>query len=157
MLDSRDKQVGSSTYRVTQLGATQSLTTLLDLAKMLGPALGVVVDGAGGHSASFADLANAQVTGAVFARATEALFSRLDNVKVQEIINKMREKTQVDREGNGNFQNLAPIFDVHFAGKMGELFGWFRFALEVNYSDFLPLLADLGRRESPAAARAPAL
>ncbi len=156
MLESKDKQIGSNTFRVTPLGAKQSLPLLLDLAKIVGPALGIVIDAAGAGSKSFSDLANTKITGDVFGRAAEMLFSRMDNGKVQELINKLMERTQIDREGSGNFMQLGPVYDLTFTGKLSELFGWLRFALEVNYSDFLPLLASLGHRASTVDAPAQA-
>lgn len=143
-LESKDKTIGDHTYRVYQLPATQGLAMFMDLAKMVGPSLGVLIDAAKtekGGSASLSDLMGTNIQGDAFGTAMTALVDRFDTAKVQEMISKLREKTEVDISGAGNFVRLGSIYEVHFAGKIGGLLGWLRFALEVQFSDFLSSLA----------------
>lgn len=141
MLTSQDRQIGESIYRVHTLGATPSLDLLLELGRMVGPSLGILVDGL--ESGKLSEMLSAKLSGDAFGRALEGLASRMDTPKVQGMIAKLRAKTEVDVSGGGAFQQLAPVYEVHFAGKMSDLFAWFKFALEVQYGDFFALLGSL--------------
>lgn len=153
----QDKRIGETLYRVTELPATRSLDMLIGLFKMIGPALGVVMDGVDtAKRTSLADMLDAKLSGDAFARAAAELAARVNTPQVQDMIAKLRACTQYDPGGQGEtFRNMtAETFDMHFAGRMHELFGWLAFALEVQFGDFFGSLASLGGA-SPAGAPAP--
>jgi hypothetical protein len=146
---SQDRQIGDSTFKVYELPATQGLAMFMQLAKMVGPAMGVLVDAAKASTggASLANVLGASISGDVFGAAMESLATRLDEQQVQAMIAKLREKTEVDLSGSGNFVQLSQgLYDTIFAGKIMALLTWLRFALEVQFADFLPALASRAPR-----------
>lgn len=156
-LEAKDKTIGEHTYRVYQLPATQGLTMFMDLAKMVGPSLGVLIDAVKsekGGAASLSDLMGTSLQGDAFGTAIAALVERFDTAKVQDMISKLREKSEVDVSGSGNFVKLGAVYEAHFAGKIGTLLSWLRFALEVQFADFLSSLASRAPTAPSAASKA---
>lgn len=135
MRQANSRTIGQYTYDVRQLPATPAYLMLLDLAKMVTPsaAAGVAsIVGSGG----IAKAVDAELDGGFLMAAVEGLVDRLDNDKVQSIIQQLAAHTAV--VAGDKYVELSPQFEVHFAGRLGDMFRWLAFALEVNFSDFLP-------------------
>lgn len=149
-LKTEDREIAGSVYRVSQLKATKALGLLTELAKMLGPTLGILADAAGNEKGKLdlASIGNIKVGGDVFGRAVGALVERIDSARVQTLIKELAAVTEVAPEGSDKFLPLPGVFELHFAGRMGGLFKWLKFALEVQFSDFLSSLAEHGPQES---------
>lgn len=136
--DSNTKTIGGSTYEVFMLPATIGFDMFMDLARIVGPAIGVVFDGADLKDIeSVGDLA---FTGDVFEKAARQIFQAEEKETVKATIQKLAAHTQVDGK------KLSEVFETHFQGKIGKLSKWFVFALEVNFKDFLDVSrTSLGR------------
>ncbi len=127
--DSNTKTIGESSYEIFMLPATTGLDVFLDLARIVGPAIGVVFDGADLKELdTIGDLA---FSGDVFEKAARQIFQAEEKETVKATIKILAAHTHVDGK------KLGDTFEAHFQGKIGEMFKWLVFALEVNYSDFL--------------------
>ena len=65
-----------------------------------------------------------------------AVFMDLDEDKLEFVINKLAERTQVKQPG-GEFLSLSKQKEIIFAGGMEIMFQWLDKALEVNFASFL--------------------
>ena len=128
------RSVGEHVYEVRQLPATPAYLMFLDLAKMLAPSMAAGVAAVSGRG-SLAETLDAEIDGGFLVRAVEGLVERLDNAKVQAVIQQLANHTAVV-VGEGKLE-LGQQFEAHFAGRIGEMFKWLLFALEVNFGDFL--------------------
>ena len=160
-LQAQDREVKGAIYRVHQFKATKGLGMFLELAKMVGPSLGILVDGAAPGKDGKVDLASVmsmRISGDVFGKATEALFGRMDTARVQAMIAELAEQTYVNPEPSqgDKFVPLKSIYELHFAGKLGALFAWLKFALEVQFADFLSSLGTSALSESATPNASPA-
>lgn len=125
---SQKKVINEKTYEVFMLSATAGLDTFLDLARIAGPAVGIFLKGAGLKDLkSVGDLDLDKID---FEKMAIHLFKAEEKETITTIVAKLVEKTFVDGKP------LAPIYDMHFQGKIGELFKWLAFAMEVNFGDF---------------------
>jgi len=165
MIQHEEKQIGETTYRVTMLGAKAGRNLLVRLFKIAGPVLGELLEGLegtkdpkkgaelGGLGFSLGDLGMDAV-----ARALEELASRISEQEFAYLCDTLADRTEVVLEGGERVLRLSQVFDLHFAGKYRELFGWLAFALTVNYRDFFgdstggALLAGLMGKRAPTTA-----
>jgi len=131
--------IGEHTYEVRQLPATPAYLMFLDLSKMVAPSMAAGVASVAGGG-GLAQALEAELNGDFLLRAVEGLVDRLDNAKVQSIIQQLANHTAVVI-GERKLE-LAQQFEVQFAGRIGEMFRWLAFALEVNFGDFLSVLKD---------------
>lgn len=137
MLESKSKEISGSNYTVYPLKATKGLTMFVKLTKIVGPALGIVIDAAAGGKdgkINFAQLMSTKVNSDIFGRASEALVIRLDEGQIQAMVAELAEVTEIS--SGGKTMQLKSVYEAHFAGKMGMLFAWLKFALEVQFADF---------------------
>lgn len=131
--------IGDYRYRVTQLGVTQGLEVMAELAKMLLPGMGGMASGGLGKILQ-ADTGSQQ-----FAMAATKLAQAIDSAKVQKVVKVLAKTTAVFGEGFGDAGAPLDIhLEDHFAGRYGELVGWMKFALEVNYGNFFEGLKNSG-------------
>lgn len=112
MVETKEKDIQGTTYRVTQMDAVKGRKVVARLIKLLSGAA------EGGDSA----LAK------VFAAITEDDMDYFCDV--------FAANTDVGYEG-GKWPNLKSIFGLHFAGKYGEMMEWLLFCVEVNFGNFL--------------------
>lgn len=128
-LDAHRKRIDGVEYEVRMLPATRATKLLVKLGKMLGPAFAAIARGEGGI--------DREIDGALFAGAVSALFASADPDEVDAILKELAEVTLADGKG------LRPIYDIHFAGKIGRLMKWAAFALQVQYEDFFGALGSV--------------
>ena len=128
-LDAKRKTIDGVEYEVRMLSATRATKLLVKLGKMLGPAFVEIAKGEGGL--------DREIDGALFAGAVSALFASADPDEVDAILKELAEVTLADGKG------LRPIYDIHFAGKIGRLMKWAAFALQVQYEDFFGALGSV--------------
>jgi len=128
-LDAKRKTIDGVEYEVRMLSATRATKLLVKLGKMLGPAFAEIARGEGGL--------DREIDGALFAGAVSALFASADPDEVDAILKELAEVTLADGKG------LRPIYDIHFAGKIGRLMRWAAFALQVQYEDFFGALGSV--------------
>lgn len=130
----KEKTIDGLTFTVQQLPAMRSLKLMHRLGKTIGPALLKSLSGA--PSGATVKVGNINV--ADMADGVALLFDRLSADDAESIVRELFETTMVTE--NGQTFQLMPVFDNVLAGKMSTLFKAVRFALEVNYQDFLPAL-----------------
>ena len=124
-------QLGEHTYTVQQLPARPALKLFNKLARVATPALGKLMSG-GATKISELDTAN-------LGAALEALFERLTPEQQDQMTEELLQAALVDGAP------LWPQFNVHFQGRIAEVFQLLRFALKVNFGDFFKgLLAAAG-------------
>jgi hypothetical protein len=119
------RTIGEHTYRVTQLTALKSRALFVRLVKLLGPAV-VTVIGSG------VNVNRAQLGGLL-----SELFTRLSDDELAYFCNVLGACTEVLGPGGAVVIDSPAMIDVHFAGRLLDMFKWLRFALEVQFSDFL--------------------
>jgi len=129
--ESREKTIGGTCYRVLQLGAKDGRSMLVQLTKLLGPALANGLSGLGESKATEVESAMASALG----NALHDLALRLDDREVAAILDKLALSTELVL-GADHVPRLDKVFDDHFAGKYDELLQWAAFALEVNFGSF---------------------
>lgn len=120
---SKTKDIGGVSYEVFMLPPRVGMSMLVDIGKVVGPALGLV--NAGSEDGNENEM---------FMKVASTLISGIDKQTLNYVCDKLSEVTHV------NGMPLDKVFDSHFMGKMGSLFQWLVFALEVQYSDFLNAL-----------------
>ena len=126
-LDAKKQMIDGVEYEVRMLSATRGTKLLVKLGRMLGPAFAELARGEGGI--------DREIDGALFAGTVSALFASADPDEVDAILKELAEVTLADGKG------LRPIYDIHFALKIGRLMKWAAFALQVQYEDFFGALA----------------
>lgn len=125
---SKKKVIDGKTYDVYMLSATTGLTTFLRLVRIGGPAIGIAIKGVG--LKDLKSIGDIDLDKIDFEAIVRQVFQSEEEETILDITAKLAEKTFV--EG----QPLQPMYEMHFQGKMGKLFRWLTFALEVNFSDF---------------------
>lgn len=123
---SQSKTIDGVEYEVRMLPATEGQLMLTQIGRILGPAFSRAVAGEGGID---------QDISTVLASAIPALFAAAEPKEIDGILKKLAEVTLADGKP------LKPIYDVHFAGKIGSLAKWAGFSLRVQYADFFDALA----------------
>lgn len=148
--EAQAKQIKEWTYTVHQLPPKKALDLLMDLAKMVGPAFGMIVSDVG-NLKGVLDKDIGDIKTAFLGEAVKVLFSGLDKATVMRSIETLAEVTSVTTEGGqGAGANLKTIFDAHFQGNLGALMQWLPFALQVQYDDFFGGLGNVITLVSPA-------
>lgn len=104
------KQIGADTYEVTQMGAVKGSQVFVRLIRAIGPII-LAADKA-------SDLRDA--------------LAGLKEEDVDYLIKAFSPYTLVQGKGE-----LDKIFDIHFAGKYGDMFQWLWASVEVNFGSFL--------------------
>jgi hypothetical protein len=133
-METRERRIGSVTYRVTLLGAKQGTAMLVRLTKLLGPGAGSFILGVGrSEGEGEAALHSALALGV--GEALHELARRLREDEVAALLEELAKQTVVVKSTELELV-LADVYDEHFAGKYSELLQWARWALEVNFSGF---------------------
>lgn len=121
-----ERQIGEHVYRVTQLTALKGRALFARLIQFLGPAVAGAVS-----SGNLSSILNMDVGALVGMLADKFTDNELAYFCTQ--LGSCSEIVVEDRA-----QKLTnDIIDIHFGGKLLEMFKWMGFALEVQFSDFL--------------------
>ena len=87
---------------------------------------------------------------AAFGVGLSALVGDLDEKVVTDVLDELAGVTIVVEEDGGKERPLKPMLDLHFEGRIMEMFAWGKFALEVTYG---PLVESLkAKKKAPAQA-----
>lgn len=129
-IESHDKVIGATRYRVTQLGAKKGREMLVRLVKLAGPGLAAGLAGL--------SKADGKDTEAPMARAlSDALYDLATRLTVEEFNGITDELAKHTTIVLGDLEpRLSDKFDDHFSGKYDEMLRWAAFALEVNFKSF---------------------
>lgn len=128
MRNKNEKTIDGITLTVTQLPAMKSMKFFREVVDTFGPAL-----------TSLGDLSDGGDTDiAMFKPVIQSLMMSLSEEKLEMMTRKLLGDSLVLTEGKyiGLFAGEG-IFDVIFQGKVFTIFKFLRFALEVNYGDFI--------------------
>jgi hypothetical protein len=151
-IEAKERRIGASVYRITQLPAKRGRAMLVRFVRLFGPGAGAFVGGLGRGRAGFDG-----AVGLGIADAVHDLCTRLNEDDLSAISDQFAEYTVVVQSRDVE-RRLADIFDDHFAGKYDEMFAWLRACCEVNFSSFfagsslgaaLPRLMDLLSKYQP--------
>ncbi len=132
--ETQTKVISGCTYAVYMLPPRTANKMLIRIVKTVGPSLGVFLDeldddDAKGGLAALMD--NPKIDVAFISKVAKELCERLDENEIESMMDTLAKVSEV--EGTGN---LLKIFDSHFQGKIGELYAWFAFALQVQFGNF---------------------
>lgn len=151
---SDEREIDGFRYLVQQLPAGQGMKLLMDVGKVLGPALAALTGGESTSVESFLDRDLSKLRLDVVAKA---LFDDMDSDFVLSIINRLGGSSWVfiADEGGGTprkKQLTGPVFDVHFQGRLMAMLKWAKFSLEVQFGDFFGGITGLAAAPQPQAA-----
>lgn len=146
MREPQDTEIGGHVYRVSMLNTTRGWKLLLRVAKMVGPSIGIVVDGVGLSQTAAADegflqkLADKKLGDQFFAQAISKLTDSIYERDMEHVIKELAQATRVRWNRNGELSDFMPLagenFEVHFQGETGRMLQWLAFALKSQFSDF---------------------
>lgn len=129
-IEAKERRIGATTYRITQLPAKRGRAMLVRFVRLVGPGAGAFVGGMGRGKAGF-DAA----IGIGIADALHDLCTRLNEEDLSVICDEFATYTVVVKSHEIELQ-LSKVFDDHFAGRYDEMFQWLRACCEVNFASF---------------------
>jgi len=136
------RTIGDVTYRVTQLTALKGRALFARLIRFVGPSVAAAVG-----SGNVKSLLDMDVGGIL-----EQFSSRVTDEELGYFCDVLGSCTEIVGD-NGATQALnKSVFDIHFAGRLLDMFKWMGFALEVNFADFLSVLKRIQGERSTAPA-----
>jgi len=126
--------ISGDTYGVYMLPPRVANKMLIRIVKTVGPSLGLVVeelddDAVKGGLVGL--MKNPKIDGSFIAKVAQELCERLDEDQIEGMMDTLADVSEVEGKGN-----LLKAFDAHFHGKIGELYAWFAFALQVQFGNF---------------------
>lgn len=133
-----EKVIGDVKYIVRPLPTSVALKVMCRVLRMSAPAFG--------------DVASLREAASAVGKALSGLLSELDEDVVEYVCNEFAKVTVYSTE-HGREVQLAPVFEVHFTGKLVECLEWIRFAGEVTYGPLARRLAT--QAATPKVAEAP--
>lgn len=127
MIETKEKEIDGSVYRVTQLGSKAARRVFLRLSKLIVPALAQSIKGTENIPAIL-----------------ESLVQHLSDDDVDFVCEALASVTKVVDIGTNSkgdkfdsVNNLDKCFEEQFRGKTLQQFQWLAWAIEVNFADFL--------------------
>jgi hypothetical protein len=128
--------IEGKSYTMYMLPPMQSHNLLVDVVKMVGPALGPLMDTVFSEkSKSGEDVLEQELGSRFFERAAEKLFGGLDKAVFEKVVEAFKEVTHVDKKP------LAPIFDAWFSGDLATMYKWLMFGMKAQWGKSLSALA----------------
>ena len=128
-----EKIIDGERYTFCQLPPKRSLKLMMRILRIVGPTLGVAVDGVKGSvTGAGVDVQSLMAADIDLARIVAVLCERLDQNEVEAIVDDLL--SQTIHAGQGE---VSRKFDALFGGRLPHLFKVVYAALLVEYSDFL--------------------
>lgn len=134
-LDAERKVIDGKSFEVYMLPPMTSHDLLMDVAKMVGPALGPVLDKLFSGDRSKGEVLEQEIGAEFFTKAASALFSGLDKKVLSDVMRALREVTHVEGVP------LDGIFDIQFKGNLDSMYKWLFFGMKVQWGKSLSALA----------------
>jgi hypothetical protein len=141
-MDGKAREIEGHTYRVRMLDPMVASDLLVDIGKVIAPALGAIGGFALGEKDGVSKLLEGDgngsgetVVGSAFERGVVGFVDRLEKQKLREIVETMARATALV-VGPQEEPELWPLFNAHFGGRLVAMYKWLAFALEVQYADF---------------------
>lgn len=125
-----EKTIDGEKYTFCQLPPKRSLKLMMRILRIVGPTLGVAVEGA--RTGAGVDIGALLTTDIDVSRIVSALCERLDENEVEAIVDDLLSQTI-----HGGKGEVSRQFDVLFGGRLQHLFKVVYAALQVEYGDFL--------------------
>jgi hypothetical protein len=149
--DSQKITFGETTYEMFQLPPMESHDLLMDLTKMVGPAVGPLMDSlvsilSGSGVEAILDL---DLGAACFSQSTHSLFHELDKQVLRNTIKAFSKVTLVSGKGK-----LVDIFDAHFLGGLDEMYRWLAWGMRVQWGKSVRALVN-GMKDRSARLKPP--
>lgn len=135
-----EKMFAGRTFKMFMLPPLDSHDLLLDVAKMLGPSVGNVLDALlkqGDKELKLEQLLDMDLNGEFFAKISKQLFAALDKEIVRKVIASFRTVTHVDN------RPLDAVFDAIFTGKLGDMYQWLLWGMRVQWAGSFGALASV--------------
>lgn len=129
-IEAKERRIGATTYRITQLPTKRGRALLVRFVRLFGPGAGAFVGGLGRARPGFDG-----AVGLGIADAMLDLCTRINDEDLGIICDEFAEFTVVIVNRDVE-RRLKDIFDDHFAGKYDELLAWLKACCEVNFSSF---------------------
>lgn len=142
-LQTQDRTLGETTFRVTQVPGMDSIGLLARISKLLGPTFAELVRG----EKSLQKLMDEDVSG--LGGAIAAFFMDLDPAELQALCAEFAKHCQI-KVGEGYVPLEGTFFDTTFAGRMDLLLLWLGFCVQVNYASFFNAVVSLVASASAA-------
>lgn len=152
MREPQETEIAGHHYKVSMLQATRGWKLLLRVAKMVGPSIGIVVDGVGlseakpGGEGFLQRLADKKLGDQFFEQAIRTLTEAVGEKDLQHVINELAQMTKVRWQRNGELSDWMPLagdnFEIHFQGQPGLMLQWLGFALKSQFADFSDALGN---------------
>jgi hypothetical protein len=130
-LESKERRIGATTFRITQLPAKRGRAMLVRFVRLLGPGAGAFVGGLGRGKAPSLDFAAIVGVG----DAVHDICLRLSDEELGAICDEFATHTVVVQSREIELP-LTKVFDDQFAGKYDEMLEWLKACCEVNFSSF---------------------
>lgn len=146
MREMHKTRINGHAYEVTALPATRGWKLLLRVVKIVGPSLGIVIDGVGlsadeGEPENLLErLSKKKVKDKFFEQAIASLAQRLDEDGVEYIIEELSSVTRLRLNADKMGPKLNEVFEAHFQGKPVDMIKWLGFALKAQLGDFSSVL-----------------
>lgn len=122
--DSKKETIDGQTYEVYMLSPKRARAMLVEMLRIVGPALATAAQNGGGQDLTKLDLRV----------VAQDLFASLTPELLDQHMSSLAEVTQVDGK------TLDKIFEIHFRGRLGTMFKWYFFAVRTNFEDFFGAL-----------------
>ena len=132
------RQIGPHEYEVIALPAGVSLRVMARVLKMAAPA--------------FAEVSSLRDAASAVGVMLSAGLAELNEDVLLFVCAELAKVTTIVSDGGTRKTPLAPCFDEHFRGRVGDLFAWLKFAAEVTFG---PLGEALGTAMGATASSAP--
>ena len=135
--DGVTETIGESKYVMYMLPPIQSHNLLMDVVKMVGPAIGDAVGAIfdGKPADKEIDILNMDVPGELISGALTKLFDGVNKKTLEQMISAFRGMTHVDDAP------LDKTFDNHFRGELDMMYKWLFWGMKVQWGKSFSALA----------------
>jgi len=126
-------------YEMTLFGATQGYRLFHRLFKMFGPGFGALMDAAS-ETGSIQDV---DLSSDVVVSGIRSLTENVREADLDHVIDSLKKCTHVGAGGIENTIPLGGVFELHFSGRIGTMFKWLGWGLQVQYASFFDAFANM--------------
>jgi hypothetical protein len=135
-LTPHEKVIGERTFVMYMLPPMESHELLIDVAKMLGPSVGDLLDSLKqkGEVEAMLDM---EVGGDFFSKIATQLASSLDKNVLRAVIKAFKRMTHVDNKP------LDTTFDIVFIGQLKQMYEWLIWGMSVQWAGSFGVLASV--------------